>query len=396
MIDLFLRKGAERRLRGGHLWVYSNEVDSKRSNLGEFKAGDLVVVRGSDGRLQGSAYMEPQSLICARLYSPHVEQAMNAEWFEQRLATALAVREAAFGQQPYYRLVYGDSDGMPGLVVDRFGDYLVAQLHNAGLERYSERLQEALLSVLQPAGILLRTDSRARREQGLSTSSEVIYGEVPEEVSLQENGTKFLAPVHAGQKTGWFYDHRMSRARLAHWVSGKAVLDVYSYIGGWGVQAANAGAVSVCCVDSSAAALEGVMKNARLNDVGERVTTRKGSAPEQMAVLHEEGARFDVIILDPPAFIQRKKDLKKGINAYRRINELALRLLKPGGLLVSASCSMHLQRSDLVHALQQAAVRAACDVRIVEQGGQGPDHPVHPAIAETEYLKSLFALKIEA
>ena len=138
------------------------------------------------------------------------------------------------------------------------------------------------------------------------------------------------------------------------------------------------------------------MKNARLNDVGERVTTRKGAAPEQMAALHEEGARFDVIILDPPAFIQRKKDLKKGINAYRRINELALRLLKPGGLLVSASCSMHLQRSDLIHALQQAAVRAACNVRIVEQGGQGPDHPVHPAIAETEYLKSLFALKVEA
>ena len=137
------------------------------------------------------------------------------------------------------------------------------------------------------------------------------------------------------------------------------------------------------------------MKNARLNEVGERVTTRKGSAPEQMALLHEEGARFDVIVLDPPAFIQRKKDLKKGINAYRRINELALRLLKPGGLLVSASCSMHLQRSDLIHALQQAAVRAACDVRIVEQGGLGPDHPVHPAIAETEYLKTLFALKTE-
>ncbi len=394
MIDLFLRKGAERRLRGGHLWVYSNEVDSKRSNLGDFKAGDLVVVRGSDGRLQGSAYMEPQSLICARLYAPHVEQAMNAEWFERRLVAALAVREAAFSQ-PYYRLVYGDSDGMPGLVVDRFGDYLVAQLHNAGLERYSELLQEALLAVLQPAGILLRTDSRARREQGLPTGSEVIYGEVPEEVSLQENGTKFLAPVHAGQKTGWFYDHRISRARLAHWVPGKAVLDVYSYIGGWGVQAANAGAVSVCCLDSSTTALEGVMKNARLNEVGERVTTRKGSAPEQMALLHEEGARFDVIVLDPPAFIQRKKDLKKGINAYRRINELALRLLKPGGLLVSASCSMHLQRSDLIHALQQAAVRATCDVRIVEQGGLGPDHPVHPAIAETEYLKTLFALKTE-
>jgi 23S rRNA (cytosine1962-C5)-methyltransferase len=205
---------------------------------------------------------------------------------------------------------------------------------------------------------------------------------------------KFLAPVYDGQKTGWFYDHRMSRARLGTWANGKSVLDVYSYIGGWGVQAAAFGATQVCCLDSSAQALEGAEVNARLNGVEARVTTRRGSAPELMAAMHADGSRFDVVILDPPAFIQRKKDLKKGFAAYRRVNELGLQLLSPGGLLVSASCSMHLARADLITAMQQAAVRTGCQIRVVEQGAQGPDHPVHPAIPETEYLKAVFARKL--
>ena len=291
-------------------------------------------------------------------------------------------------------MVYGDSDALPGLVVDRFGDYLIVQLNNAGLERYREPLLSVLVAVLQPRGILLRADSRSRREQGLPTGSEVVYGEVPEQVPLEENGVQFLAPVYEGQKTGWFYDHRMSRARLAAWVDGKSVLDVYSYIGGWGIQAAAFGASEVCCLDSSARALEGVKANAGLNGLQDRVSTLRGSAPETMASLISEGRRFEMVILDPPAFIQRRKDLKKGIAAYRRINELGLQLLEPGGLLVSASCSMHLARADLIGAMQQAAVRSGCQVRIVEQGAQGPDHPVHPAIPETEYLKAVFARKV--
>ncbi len=258
----------------------------------------------------------------------------------------------------------------------------------------ASRCWQALVALLQPRGILLRADSRSRREQGLATDSEVVYGDVPQQVPLEENGVHFLAPVYAGQKTGWFYDHRMSRARLAAWVKGKSVLDVYSYIGGWGVQAAAFGATQVCCVDSSAQALEGVETNARLNQLETRVTTRRGSAPELMDAMHAAGSRFDVVILDPPAFIQRKKDLKKGIAAYRRINELGLQLLHPGGLLVSASCSMHLSRAELITAMQQAAVRMACQIRIVEQGAQGPDHPIHPAIPETEYLKAVFARKL--
>ena len=393
MIDLFLRKGADHRLRGGHLWVYSNEVDSQRSSLGDFAAGDLVSVRNTNGKLLGSAYMEPNSLICARLYAPGEQRAMNADLFASRLETALALRQAAF-DKPFYRLVYGDSDTLPGLIVDRCGDFLIVQLNNAGLERYREPLLEVLITTLKPRGILLRADSRSRREQGLPTDSEVVYGDVPRQVPLEENGVQFLAPVFDGQKTGWFYDHRMSRARLAAWVNDKSVLDVYSYIGGWGIQAAAFGASEVCCLDSSAQALEGVETNARLNQMQERVITLRGSAAETMADLHSRGRRFDVVILDPPAFIQRKKDLKKGIAAYRRINELGLQLLQSGGLLVSASCSMHLARADLIGAMQQAAVRSGCQLRIVEQGAQGPDHPIHPAIPETEYLKAVFARKV--
>ena len=393
MIDLFLRQGADHRLRGGHLWVYSNEIDSKRSPLGDFSAGDLVAVKNANGKLLGSAYMDPNSLICARLYAPGEHRAMDADLFASRLETAHSLRQDAF-DKPFYRLVYGDSDVLPGLVVDRFGDYLIVQLNNAGLERYREPLLSVLVAVLQPRGILLRADSRSRREQGLPTGSEVVYGEVPEQVPLEENGVQFLAPVYEGQKTGWFYDHRMSRARLAAWVDGKSVLDIYSYIGGWGIQAAAFGAREVCCLDSSAQALEGVKANAGLNGLQDRVTTLRGSAPETMASLISEGRRFEVVILDPPAFIQRRKDLKKGIAAYRRINELGLQLLEPGGLLVSASCSMHLSRADLIGAMQQAAVRSGCQLRIVEQGAQGPDHPVHPAIPETEYLKAVFARKV--
>ena len=391
--DLYLRRGADRRLRSGHLWVYSNEIDTGRNPLAGFAAGDLVCVRDASGGSLGSAYMEPQSLICARLYAPAEDRELDQSLFRSRLEVALACRAAVF-ERPYYRLVYGDSDTVPGVVIDRFGDYLVVQFNNSGIERYRDMLIAALVETLQPAGILLRGDSRSRREQGLPGGAELVFGDVPEQVPLEENGVQFLAPVHGGQKTGWFYDHRMSRARLAPWVQGKSVLDVYSYIGGWGVQAAAFGATDVCCLDSSAQALEGVTVNAEINDLQDKVTTLRGSAPETMANLRSEGRLFDVVILDPPAFIQRKKDLKKGIAASRRINELGLHLLRPGGLLVSASCSMHLSRADLMAAMQQAAVRAGCQLRVVEQGAQGPDHPIHPAIPETEYLKAIFARRI--
>ena len=391
--ELYLRKGGDRRLGNGHLWIYSNEVDTARSPLNRFQAGDAVLVRSANGELLGSAYLEPEALICGRLYAPREAVDPSPAFFRAAIQRALAQRQAAFNT-PCYRLVYGDSDGLPGLVVDRFHDYVVLQLNNAGIERWRQAVADALVEVLRPRGILLRGDSRARRERNLAERVEVVHGEVPEWLPLEENGVQFQAPVHAGQKTGWFYDHRMSRARLSAYAPGARVLDVYSYIGGWGIQAGCFGAASVTCVDSSAAALEGVAVNAALNDLGERVATRRGSAPEVLSAMAEEGLQFDLLILDPPAFIQRRKDLKKGISAYRRINQLGLRLLSPGGVLVSASCSMHLSRADLAFALQGAALRAGCEIRIIEQGAQGPDHPIHPAIPETEYLKAVFLRRV--
>jgi 23S rRNA (cytosine1962-C5)-methyltransferase len=390
-VELWLRKGAERRLRGGHCWIYSNEIDSGRSPLAGFSAGDLVSVLSSSGECLGSAFMEPQSLICARLFSRRGEAALDATFFRQKIESALALRQRYF-DQPFYRLIYGDSDGLSAVVIDRFGDYLVVQLNTAGIELYQEALLQALVDCLKPAGILLRLDSRARRDQGLHEQVEVVHGVVPDTVPLLENGVKFEAPLKSGQKTGWFYDHRSNRARLQTLCRDRSVLDVYSYIGGWGIQAAAAGASNVCCVDSSEPALARVAHNAALNGVQDRVSTLAGRADQVMRELADGGERYDIVILDPPAFIPRRRDLGKGRKAYRRINELALGLLKPAGLLVSASCSMHMSEADLLEMMAAAGQRSGHRLQVTELGGQGPDHPIHPAIAETRYLKAAFAM----
>jgi 23S rRNA (cytosine1962-C5)-methyltransferase len=390
---LYLRQGADRRLRRGHLWIYSNEVDQQRSPITGFTVGETVAVCGQDGQLFGAAYVDPQALICARLYAPGTLRPFDEALVSERLQAALALRERFF-DEPCYRLVYGDSDLLPGIVVDRFGDHLVLQLNQAGLERHLDEIRNALVAVLSPRGLLLRGDSRERLSRGLQPRLEVLHGSVPDWVAMSENGVRFEAPVHQGQKTGWFYDHRPSRARLAAYCDRARVLDVYSYIGGWGVQAAAFGADQVTCVDSSASALEGVARNARLNDCESRVSTLAGPADRVMAELQGRGERFDVVVLDPPAFIPRRRDLGKGRKAYARINGLALGLLNEGGVLVSASCSMHLPRTDFIAALQAGASRADTGLRILEQGGQGLDHPIHPAIPETEYLKTAFCLSV--
>ncbi len=389
--ELWLRPGADRRLRQGHCWIYSNEIDSQRSPLGDYSAGDPVNVTSASGQVLASAYMEPQSLICARVVDRAPDLSLSTELLAERIVAARDLRERYYPTDGCYRLLYGDSDGVSGIVVDRYADYLVVQLNTAGAEHCRDALVEALVATLEPTGILLRADSRSRQEQGLSSHVEVVYGEVPERLPLVENGVRFTAPVQQGQKTGWFYDHRDNRARFSAQCRDRRVLDVYSYIGGWGVQAAAAGAREVHCIDNSARALELVADNAALNGVAERVSVHAGRADQVMRELADAGERFDAVVLDPPAFIQRKRDLGKGRKAYRRINELALALLSPGGLLVSASCSMHLPEEDLVSALSQASVRAGLGLRLTYRGGQGADHPVHPAIPETRYLKALFA-----
>jgi len=386
LAPLYLKKNEERRLRNGHLWVYSNEVDTARSPLNDFEAGQPVQIIANDGKPIGNGYVNPHSLICARLVSRSIKYLLDKSLLVHRINIALSLRERLF-DKPYYRLVYGESDGLPGLVVDRFGDVLVVQLNTAGMERVKQDVVEALEKVLKPAAILWRNDSSARGMEGLDSYVEPALGEVPEVVEIEENGTRFEVPLLTGQKTGWFYDHRMNRARVQQLAVNMRVLDVFSYIGGWGIEAATAGAREVVCIDSSAKALDQVERNAALNGVADKVQSIEGDAFEALKALRAEREQFDMVIVDPPAFIKRKKDVKKGVEAYRRLNQAAMQLLGKDGILVSASCSYHLQRDTLRDVLQQSARHLDRSLQILEQGHQGPDHPIQPAIPETDYIK---------
>ena len=386
---LRLKKNEERRLVAGHLWIYSNEVDVDATPLTGFRPGELVDVRDHRDQVHGTAYVNPHSLICARLISRRAGIALDTDLIEQRLRTALELRTRLF-DGPYYRAAYGEADALPGLVVDRFDRILVAQVTTAGMEERKPQIAEALERVFAPEAVIFRNDVAIRSLEGLRLYIEA-PPTAPESLIVEENGLRFAAPLSTGQKTGWYFDHRLTRARLPVYVRNRRVLDVFSYLGAWGVQAAAAGAAAVTCVDESQSALDALERNAALNSVGGRIGVRQGDAFEVLKVLRQEGQSFDVVILDPPAFIKRRKDVESGVKAYHRLNQLALRLLEPGGILISASFSFHLSADDLKRVLLRAAARANVAIKILEQGHQGPDHPIHPAIEETAYLKSFIA-----
>ena len=386
---LRLKKHEDRRLHTGHTWVFSNEVDTKITPLDAFEPGEACVIEEASGRAIGSGYVNPATLISARLVSRDPAMLLDQSLITHRLNVALSLRERLF-DKPYYRLVFGDSDGLPGLVVDRFADVLVVQITTAGMERLKAEVIAALDKVVKPRAILLRNDSSMRAMENLPSYIETAHGEIPEWLALEENGLRFEAPLARGQKTGWFFDHRMNRARAAAYVKGRRVLDVFSYLGAWGVQAAAAGADSVLCVDSSALALEGIMRNAQLNNVEAKVQTRQFDAFELLKELRAAREKFDVVILDPPALIKRRKDIKEGTLAYQRLNQMAMQVLAKDGILVSCSCSYHLERDTLRDLLLKNSRHLDRFLQIVEEGHQGPDHPVHPAIPETAYLKAFF------
>jgi len=385
--QLFLRKNEDKRLRQGHLWVFSNEVDTKRSPLTQFTAGDLVSVTASDGKILGSAYLNPNTLICARMLSRKPSAKLGEKIFTSRIAKALSLREL-FYDKPFYRLVFSESDGLPGLVIDRFGDVLSVQITTAGMERQKEPLIEVLVELLQPRAILLKNDNPQRELEGLSMETELAYGELPEQLIIEENNAQFKIDIVGGQKTGWFYDHRSSRADLAKIAPGKTVLDLFSYAGGWGIPAAMNGAEQVTCVDASAGAIALAEQNAQLNQVSDKMQFVQSDVFEYLKQARLDNLRFDIIVLDPPALVKRKKDFKAGYEAYRRLNHLALQVLAKDGILVSASCSYHLSKANLHEILRSSARHIDRNITVLATGGQAPDHPIHLSIPETEYLKT--------
>jgi len=387
---LRLKRGEERRIRSGHLWVYSNEVDIAVTPLKPLTPGGEVVVEDSRGKPLGRAYANPHSLICARLFSRDPNQSLNQAFIEKAIERAVQLRERLF-EGGCYRAVFADADGLSGLVIDRFNDTFVIQSGTAGIDAVLNDVAAALDNLYQPQNIIVKSESAVRSQEGLAPMVQVLKGEMPSEILLQENGVEYFAPMQEGQKTGWFYDHRAARRRLQPLVAGARVLDVFSYCGAWGVLAAAQGAQSVTCIDSSARAIEFVQRNAAHNGVAERVTTMTMEANAAMKELLANGQRFDVVVLDPPAFIKRKKDFKNGLAGYHAINELAMRLVEPGGVLISASCSMHLPREQLLDVVRSSGRHIDRFVQVFATEGQAEDHPIHPAIPESEYLKSIFA-----
>ncbi|HVF34926.1 MAG TPA: class I SAM-dependent rRNA methyltransferase [Candidatus Saccharimonadia bacterium] len=383
---LALKKGEDARLRAGHAWIFSNEVDTRKTPLTGFAPGQHAVVVDHADKPIGLAYVNPNALICARVVVRGLKHPIDRSLIVHRLKVALGLREQLYGR-PWYRLVYGESDGLPGLVLDRYGDVVVGQIGTAGMEALKDEVVAAVEKVLKPRAFVWKNAGSVRSLEALPEYVETAFGELPERVIAEEGGLEFEIDVLHGQKTGWFYDQRANRDAMAPYVRDGRVLDLFSYVGAWGVRAASFGASEVLCVDSSKPAIEAIRANAIANRVGARVTAIEEDAFDALKRLRQAKERFDTVIVDPPAFVKRKKDFAEGRLAYRRINEAAMQLLGKDGILITCSCSWHMSRDALLEAVNAGARHLDRHVQVLSRLQQAPDHPVNPAIPETDYLK---------
>ncbi len=378
--------GRHKRVRAGHPWAYSNEIvmDGPAKALAP---GALVCLETAGGEQLGIAMFNPRTLIAARVITRDRSIFVDKSLLVARLAAALRLRERLY-PGGCYRLIHAEADGLPGLVIDRFHDVLVVQLNSAGMDRLWPALAEALDELVAPRAIVLRNDSGARELEGLPREVTLAKGALDGPVELQENGLRFLADLTSGQKTGWFYDQRDNRAAVARLTTAARILDVYCYGGGFAVAAAHAGAAAVTGIDRSEPALALAARSAALNGVAERCRFERGEAFAELERLASEGARFEVVIADPPAFVKSKKDLAAGVRGYRKLARLAAGVVAPGGLLFIASCSHNVEPTLFAEQVARGLADAARSGRVLMSAGAALDHPVHPALPESAYLKA--------
>jgi 23S rRNA (cytosine1962-C5)-methyltransferase len=381
---LTLRPREGRKARAGAPWIFSNEIvmDAVAKAL---PPGALVHVKGDDGQDFGTGYFNSKSLIAVRLLARECNTAVDAAFFSARLARALALRSALYAR-PFYRLVHAEGDSLPGLTIDRFGDTLVVQITTAGMENLLTPLKMALESVLTPSTIILRKDTPSRALEGLETYVRAEKGEIGR-MGIEENGARYFADLGQGQKTGWYYDQRDNRAFMAGLAKGKSVLDAYSYTGGFGILAAKSGASETVCLDSSAPALALAEDSAAANQVSVRAV--KADVFEEMERLAALKEVFDIVIADPPPFVKSKKDLEPGAKAYRKLARLAASVTAPGGTLLLASCSHNIPTDRFAAECAAGIMRGGRKATLIRSAGAGPDHPVHPMLPESAYLKAL-------
>jgi 23S rRNA (cytosine1962-C5)-methyltransferase len=377
--------GKKQRPHFGSPWIYANEVQMT-PEVKALDPGAVVRLETAEGQPLGAFLFNRHPLICARLIARDPNAEVGRALLEARVRRAVALRDRLIGT-PHYRLAHAEADGFPGTVIDRYGDVLVLQVNTAGMQRLLEPLLDALEAVLAPRAIVLRNESPARQLEGLEQGTELARGRLDGPVELVENGARFRIDPLGGQKTGWFYDQRDNRAFVAQLAAGARVYDGYAFAGGFAVQAARAGATAVTAVDRSRDALDLAAAAAALNGVGDRVTTHKADVFGDLQARAESGERYDVVIVDPPAFVKSKKDYWQGIKGYRKMTRLAAPLVADGGVLVACSCSHHVEPTMFAEQVRRGLGEAGRDGRILRFAGAGTDHPVHPWLPETSYLK---------
>ena len=374
-----------RRARAGAPWLFSNEIemDAKAKALAP---GSLVHLQGDDGQNFGTGYFNAKSLIAVRLLDEASNAQVDAAFFVKRLKRALAIREALY-DAPYYRLVHAEGDGLPGLAIDRFDDVCSVQVTTAGMEALTPPMLEALDSVIAPRTVILRNDTPSRALEGLDNYVRPAKGEIPARIMVRENGALYFADLGTGQKSGWYYDQRDNRAFMAKLAGGRSVLDAYCYAGGFAIAAGRGGAKEVVGLDSSQGALTLAEEAAKANGVAAQFV--KADVFEELERLAARGDRFDIVIADPPPFVKARKDLEPGAKAYRKLARLAAAVMAPGGFLLLASCSHNIPLERFALECGMGILRGGRRASLIHQSGAGADHPVHPLLPETAYLKAL-------
>ena len=385
---LSLLAGQDRRLRAGHPWIYSNELKMDAAARA-LDPGAPVRLTNAAGKAMAVAQFNPHSLIAARVLTRNQDATIDTAFLERRLARALRLRERLY-DEPFYRLVHAEADGLPGLVIDRFGETLVIQANSAGMDHLKPPLLEAIERVLQVERIVFKNDSPARAREGLELGVEVVKGEASGGIELRENGLLFLADPIEGQKTGWYYDQRDNRAFAAGLARGERVLDLYSYGGGFGITALKAGAKEALSIDRSERALNLAQEAAERNGVADGFTSAREEGFAALERLLRDKQRFGLVVADPPSFVKSKRELKSGLKGYRKLTRAAAALVREEGCLVVASCSHNVPVDLFRDEVRKGLSDAGRGGRLLRQSGASADHPGHPMLPESAYLKCLF------
>ncbi len=381
-----LAPGGDRRVKAGHPWAFSNEIVMTATQRA-LPPGCVVRLEGDDGVRHGAWQFNPHSLIAARRIDANPEAACDAAWYQARIGACLALRERLF-DAPFYRLVHAEADGLPGLIIDRYGDAVAMQANTAGMEAATPHIVAALRALFAPRVIVARNDSPIRKLEGLGEAVTLLHGD-DGTATVEESGLRFPVDLLGGQKTGWFFDQRANRALVARLAPGRSMLDAFCHTGGFGLAAAAAGAREVTLLDRSEHALDHAMQAARLAGFADRVTPLKAEALDHLERMTASGRQFEVVVADPPAFAKTRKDQPAALRGYAKLARLAAGLVAPDGILFIASCSHHVAPPDFAEAIAWGVHKARRESRILASVGAGPDHPVHPALPESAYLKGL-------